>query len=408
MNRVLMDAADEIGLKKLDDFNRDEHIGYGRSQFTIVNGTRCSPAKAFLNPIRHRTNLHIIKHAFATSLSFGDNTTIRGVNFALRNKFSMRTIARKEVIISTGAVNTPKLLLLSGIGRRSVLDPVRIVQRADLGTGENLQDHVTVSLFFKFNRSSREVVNLTLEKILNLFIFTLKNRQQPLTNHFVSSVLAFANTVDIEDPFPDVQWEYNLFKKGGVSSILLIRDMGYNEQIVQSVHKAELEADVVMLRINVLNPESRGRIVLASNDPYVDPVINAGYLTNYEDLKTLIRAIRINEQMLSTESFRRNEAELHRLDIPACKFILFDSDEYWECYIRHMTTTLYHPAGTAKMGPDSDPGAVVDSRLKVKQIKNLRVIDASIMPFVVSGNLNAPTIMIGEKGADIIKQDYGL
>ncbi|XP_058821953.1 glucose dehydrogenase [FAD, quinone]-like [Topomyia yanbarensis] len=409
MNRVLTDAADEMGFQELADLNSDEYVGYGRSQFTIANGTRCSPAKAFLSTIQHRKNLHVIKHAFVTTVSFeGNGTAVRGVNFILRNRFSMRALARKEVIISAGAVNTPKLLMLSGIGRRSAIAPVGISQRADLDVGENLQDHVAIPLFFKFNRSSRGIVNLTLEKILNLFIFTLKNRQQPLTNHYVSSVIAFVNTVSSDDPFPDVQFEYTQFKKGGSSSIIVTRAMGYNEQIVQSVHKAELEADVVMARIHVLNPESRGKIRLASNDPYVDPIIDSGYLNDYEDLKTLVRAIRIQTQMLSTDSFRRNEAELHRLPIPACRFILYDTDEYWECYVRHLTTTLYHPSGTTKMGPDSDPGAVVDSRLKVKQVENLRVIDASIMPFIVSGNTNAPTIMIGERGADFIKQDYEL
>lgn len=406
-NRVLMKAAKQIGFKRLPDLNADQYVGYGRSQFTIINATRCSPAKAFLSSVRDRKNLHVIKHAFATSVSFAaDNNTARGVNFVLRNRFSMRAIASKEIILSAGAVNTPKLLMLSGIGRREDLVPLRIPLRAELNVGDNLQDHIAVPLFFKFNKSYKEILHLNLEKVLNLFEFIFKNPNQPLTNHDVSSVIIYMNTLNATDPYPDVQVEHYQFIKGGTSSILVTQAFGYDRDVVRSIHQAELEADVVMVRINVLNPVSRGRVTIRSNDPYVDPAIDAGYFSAYDDLRTLVRAIRIQQQMLNTDSFRQNEAEIHRISIPACKFIEYDTDEYWECYIRHLSVTLYHPAGTVKMGPESDLTAVVDSHLRVRKVKQLRVIDASIMPYIVSGNLNAPTIMIGEKGSDLVKQDY--
>ncbi|XP_055644521.1 glucose dehydrogenase [FAD, quinone]-like [Toxorhynchites rutilus septentrionalis] len=407
-NRLLMKAAKQMGFKRLSDSNAAQYVGYGRSQFTIVNATRCSPAKAFLSSIKDRKNLHVIKHAFATSISFAaDDKTARGINFILRNQYSMRALASKEVIISAGAVNTPKLLMLSGIGRKHDIVPLRIPLRADLNVGGNLQDHVAVPLFFKFNKSFQRFIHLNLEKVLNLFEFIFKNPNQPLTNHDVSSVIIYMNTLNATSPYPDVQVEHYQFIKGGDSSIVVTEAFGYDQDIVRSIHQAELEANVVMVRINVLNPKSRGRITLRSNDPYADPGIEAGYFSVYDDLRTLVRAVRIEQQMLNTESFRQNEAELHRLSIPACKFIEYDTDEYWECYIRHLSITLYHPAGTAKMGLDDDPTAVVDSRLRVRQVNRLRVIDASIMPYIVSGNLNAPTIMIGEKGSDLVREDHG-
>lgn len=407
MNNVLMEAAKEVGFEELDDLNADKHIGYGQSVFTIVNATRCSPAKAFLSPVRYRKNMHVIKHAFVTSIIFEQLNEARGVNFILQNQATLRAFARKEVIVSTGTVNTPKLLQLSGIGRNIDLDPFKIVQRANLNVGYNLQDHVAIPLFVKLKKSTAKPVNIYLEKIINLYNFLFKDRRQSTRNHDVSGVTILANTINVTDPYPDVHFEYILFKKGGISSILITRSFGFNEDVVESVHRAELEADVLLVRIHVLKPFSRGKVTLKSTDPYVDPLIKANYFNDYEDLKTLIRAIRIQQQMLTTDALRKNEAELHKIHLPACMFILHDSDEYWECYIRHLTLTLYHPAGTAKMGPSSDPEAVVDERLRVRNTTRLRVVDASIMPYIVSANLNAPTIMIGEKGADFIKEDNG-
>ncbi|XP_065093147.1 glucose dehydrogenase [FAD, quinone]-like [Ochlerotatus camptorhynchus] len=408
INTVLQMAAKEVGFVELKELNGNRNVGIGRAQFMIENGTRCSPAKAFLNPVKHRTNLHIIKHAFVTSISFSKENVAQGVNLILRNMHSLRAIAKREVILSTGVINTAKLLMLSGIGRQTDLAPLRILQRADLNVGYNLQDHVAIPLFYKFNKSSQTIINLTLEKVLNIFDYVLKNNSQPLTNHDMSSLTLNVNTVNATEPYPDVQVGYRLFKKGGITSYSVMQKMGYDWEIVESIHRAEQKADVVLALIGVLNPKSKGTIKLADGDPYSDPIIKPAYFSQYDDLKTIIRAIRIHQQMLTTATFRKNEAQLHQLNIPACAFIQYDTDEYWECYIRHMSTSMYHPAGTAKMGPDDDPEAVVTPQLKVRHIGNLRIIDASVMPQIVSGGLMAPTIMIGEKGADLLKEDHSM
>lgn len=407
MNGLMIAAAEEVGFEHLNNLNAARNLGIGRTKFMVENGTRCSPAKAFLNPVGHRNNLHVIKHAFATSISFmkDGSPTAQGVNFILRNKHNLRAIARREIVLSAGAVNTPKLLLLSGIGRMADLAPLNIIQRAELSVGYNLQDHVAIPLFYKFRKSSKRTVNLNLEKVLNLFDFSLKNRTQQLTNHHMGGLTLNMNTLNASESFPDAQVTYQLFKKGGFTSSAVLRKIGYDLQLVRSVHQAELEADVVMAMVSILEPRSRGTIKIVAADPYRDPAIKTAYFSDYDDLKTMIRAIRIHQQMLTTNAFLNNGAQLHRVNIPACAFILHDSDEYWECYIRHLSTSMYHPAGTAKMGPDDDPDAVVDERLRVRNIRNLRIVDASIMPEIVSAGLMAPTIMIGEKGADMLKED---
>lgn len=407
INRLFVKAAKELGFEHLSNLNADQNLGVTWTQFMIENGTRCSPAKAFLNPVKHRKNLHVIKHAFVTSISFtkDDFPKAQGVNFILRNKHNLRAIARKEIIVSAGAVNTPKLLLLSGIGRKSDLEPSNIVQRADLGVGYNLQDHVAIPLFYKFTKSSKRNINLNLEKVLNLFDFALKNRSQPITYHHMAGLTLNMNTLNASESFPDAQVVYQLFKKGGFTSYGVLRKIGYDLEMIRSVYQAEQEADVVMAMISVLEPKSRGTIKIVAADPYRDPAIRPAYFSEYEDLKTLIRSVRIHQQTLATNSFTKNGVQHYRLNIPACAFILYDSDEYWECYIRHLSTSMYHPAGTAKMGPDSDSEAVVDSRLRVRNVRNLRIVDASIMPRIVGAGLLAPTIMIGEKGANMLKQD---
>ncbi|XP_062559069.1 glucose dehydrogenase [FAD, quinone]-like [Armigeres subalbatus] len=405
LNRIVMTAANELGFENINDLSIAKNLGIGWAQFMVENRTRCSSAKAFLSTIRHRKNLHVMKHAFVTSISFTGDNVARGVNFILRNKHSLRAMARKEIVISAGAVNTPKLLLLSGIGRKVDLAPFNISLRANLNVGYNLQDHVAIPLFYKFSKLSQSDIYYNLEKVLNLFDFALKNRSQPLTSHHMAGLTLNLNTHNASGSFADAQVVYQPFKKGGFTSYSMLRKMGYNHQVVKSIQRIEQEADVVMAMICVLNPQSRGVIKLVTADPYQDPAIKAAYFNEYEDLKTLVRAIKIHQQMLTTNSFRNSGAQLHRLNIPACQFIQYATDEYWECYIRHVSVSMYHPAGTTKMGPDDDPEAVVDSRLKVKQVANLRILDASIMPRIVSGGLTAPTIMIAEKGADMVKED---
>lgn len=187
---------------------------------------------------------------------------------------------------------------------------------------------------------------------------------------------------------------------------MYLKQVGFSDAIQAALYEQNQKSEVMMVYVVLLNPKSFGKIELASANPFEKPSILANYLENDDDWATLRRGVRFKQSFAQTESFKAHEGDNLRLPLSACDGLLYGSDEYLNCYIGQMTMTVYHPVGTAKMGPATDEDAVVDSRLRVRSVPNLRVIDASIMPVLVSSNTNAPTIMIGEKGADFIKDHW--
>lgn len=408
LNGILKRAAMELGYNWIEDFNRDKHIGYGSSQHTIIGPTRCSPAKAFLTPIRHRANLHVIKHALVSRVLIDERNVATGVRFVIEGSQRVQQVtARREVIVAAGAINTPQLLMLSGIGPADELKKFDIPLKVDLNVGGNLQDHVAVPLFFKFYNVPDPYVDEQFAQMNELYKIAVQNRSQAVVRTGYLDTAAFLNTKNATDPYPDIQVLNFGFPKGGRYSEILTRNFEFTDTISASLLDIDRITSAVYVHITALNPKSRGRIRLASTNPQDYPIIEANYFENTDDLNVMVQGIRLQQLLLQTEEFRSAGATLHRINIPGCREHVYDTNEYWECYVRHLTITTYHPAGTAKMGPATDRDAVVDSRLRVRGIRGLRVIDASIMPLVISGNTNAPTIMIAEMGSDFIKQDHG-
>ncbi|XP_058821952.1 glucose dehydrogenase [FAD, quinone]-like [Topomyia yanbarensis] len=403
---ILKRATKEAGFNQLLEFNAEDHIGYSLFQYNIEGATRDSSAKAFLNPIQNRPNLHIIKNAFVVSLLYGPGNVVQGVDMIIGDRANLRAMARKEVILSAGTVNTPQLLMLSGIGKREDLEPLKIPLRAELSVGENLQDHVFVPIFYSLGKLISDIEQIESKMLIDLFEFTLLNRSQPVTYDRVISIVGFANTKSKTAIFPDIQFLNMFLAKEDIDAIQFFEGIGYETNILDSLTESVEQQDVVAVLVTGIQPRSRGKIRIKSTNPYRHPSIETGYFSDHDDLDVLRRGIRIQQKLFETETFKDYQTEPVVLSIADCDQLQYDSDDYWDCYIRHMSTTLYHPVGTAKMGPKTDPDAVVDEQLRVYGVSGLRVVDASIMPTITSGNTNAPTVMIAEKACDMIKTTH--
>lgn len=408
MAKSFIEAGYEMGYP-IRDINGKSQIGFNFHQFTMKNGLRHSTNMAFLSPARRRKNLHIRKNSQVTRIIF-DKTGRQaiGVEYVRKNK-TIRVFAKKEVIISAGAINSPHLLMLSGIGPKDHLMSIGINIVRDLpAVGRNLMDHVALSgLMFTLNSTD----SINMEKILNnastIHAF-LKHHTGPLSIPGGTEAIAF---IDISQPnnfdgYPDLEL---LPTTGSLASDLSFKKtFGIKEHVYNSFFVKAKQNNTLQIFPMILRPKSKGWIELKDSNPFRYPAIYPNYFSDESDLDIIVAGVRISQQLLKTNAMKRLNAKLWDIPVPGCKQFKFDSDAYWKCAARHLTMTIYHLSGTCKMGPIGDLTSVVDPRLRVQGINGLRIIDASIMPEIVSAHINAPVIMIAEKGSDLIKQDWGL
>lgn len=372
---ALIEAGQQAGYPVTPDFNGASQEGFGRYDLTIADGSRWSTATAYLRPVLGRRNLTVITAARTTRIVVERGRAV-AVDF-LRGKTPQRVDVAGEVLLCAGAVQSPHLLQLSGIGDPERLRAAGIATVHALpGVGENLQDHLDVIM----NWSTRGLVTAFsatrgLGQLKTGLNYLLRGqglgRQQFLeSGAFVCSREGLSR--------PDVQIH-------GVLAVM--RDHG----------KVRVNQDGISLHLCQLRPESRGRIVATSGDPLADPLIYANYLASPEDRRVMRACVKIG----------RDVASQHALD-PYRADELFPgasvrTDEEIDAWVRRSAETIYHPVGTCRMGADGDAMAVVDPQLRVRGLEGLRVVDASVMPTLVGSNTNAPTIMIAEKAADMIR-----
>ncbi|XP_050528328.1 glucose dehydrogenase [FAD, quinone]-like isoform X2 [Daktulosphaira vitifoliae] len=400
-------AGREIGYP-VRDINGESQIGFNFHQVTMKNGMRYSTNVAFLYPLKKRKNLHIRKKSHVTRIIF-DKTKRRaiGVEYARSNKI-YKVYARKEVIICGGAINSPQLLMLSGIGPKDHLVSKGIKVIRDLPVGRNLMDHVALGgLTFIVNDTNSIKSQRILDNPNSLYDF-MKYRTGPITIPGGTEAIAFFDLSRPRDPkgHPDLEL---LFINGAVSSDDSVRrSFGISNYLYDRVFKKTENKDAYMVFPMILRPKSKGFIELKDRNPFRYPAITPNYFSNEKDLDIIIAGVRICQHLTKTKALQSIGTRLWDIPIPGCESFAFDSDDYWKCAARQLTFTIYHLSGTCKMGPLKDPTAVVDPRLRVQGIERLRVIDASIMPEIPSAHTNAPTIMIAEKGSDMIKEDWGI
>lgn len=377
LSSLFVEAAVESGIPRAMDYNGPDQEGAALAQTTIHSGFRQSASKAFLHDALKRPNVELIKNATADRINVVDGTA-KSVTYRRQGK--KRTLhANCEVILCAGAIASPQLLMLSGIGPRNHLSDVGIETIIDLpGVGENLQEHCGVWIMHGVRKGIRTAnMDYNAWGILKhglRYLLTLDGQAATPT----SQALAFIKTSEAERA-PDVQIHF--------------MPMGYD---ISGSAISVLDSPAMMAVPNVSRPRSRGTLCLRSNDPLQPPLINPRLLDYKEDIERLIAACRAVRKIFETETFS-GIAENEIFPGPDVQ-----TDKEWEDVLRTHVGPVFHIAGTCKMG--SDDLSVVGSDLRVHGVGNLRVIDASIMPVITSGNTNAPTMMIAAKGADLIKQ----
>lgn len=369
-------AAQAAGYPFNPDYNGASQEGVGYFQLTARKGRRCSSAVAYLRPVRKRPNLKVVPHAHTARIVF-DGTRAAGVAYTDKSGREHVVRAHGEVILSSGAIGSPQILMLSGIGEAGHLKEHGIDVRADLpGVGKNLQDHLQARLVYKCNEPT---LNDEVRSYFDQFRIGLKYilfRAGPMAMA-ASLATGFLKTRP-ELETPDIQFHIQPWSADSPG---------------EGVHPfSAFTASVCQLR-----PESRGEIRLKDADHRTYPAIRPNYLATETDRRTIVDGVKIARRIAEHRPLSGKVSSEFRPGTDA------KSDEELLDWVRNWSTTIYHPTGTCKMGPD--PMAVVDARLRVRGVQGLRVADCSIMPEIVSGNTNAPAIMIGEKASDLILED---
>lgn len=378
---AFLDGAQEIGVPRTADFNGQEQEGAGYYQLTTFKGLRCSTATAYLRPARKRANLTVHTNAQATGLIL-DGSKVVGVNY-LRNgqANSAELNAGGEVLLSAGAIYSPQLLQVSGIGPAGLLQKLGVPLVVDLpGVGENLQDHLQIRLGFECTKpiTTNDALN-TLWGKMRMGMQWLMLRQGPLAVG-INQGGCFMRALPGEVATPDIQF-----------------------------HVATLSADMAGGKVHPysgftfsvcqLRPESRGYVRIKSADPLVTPEIQPNYLDTDLDRRTAVAAVKAARQIAQSSAMRPYVKREVKPGPDA------ETDEDLLAFSRDTGATIFHPSGTCRMGPEGDPMAVLDAHMRVRGVQGLRVIDASSMPTLVSGNTNGPIVMMAEKVVDLIREE---
>lgn len=376
LSKAFVEAGVQAGYPYRDDFNGGEQEGFGPCDSTIKadggKGVRSSTAFAYIHPVKDRKNLKIITGALATRVIVEHGRAV-GVEYVRRGRKEILH-ADREVLLSGGAINSPQLLQLSGIGDPTHLRSVGIAVKVDLpGVGQNLHDHLAVGLQCRSTQPNSLLSYVRPVRAAAALAHYLWNKEGPGAYHGVEALAFVKSQPDLIAPDIQYHFEMIMYRENGRH---IIPEHGFTPFL------------------NISRPKSRGWLKIRSADPTQHPLMQPNYFSDPDDIRVYREGIRIGRDILAQKAFDPYRGVEYGPG-PQAK-----TEAQIDQYLRECSESVYHPVGTCKMG--SDEMAVVDDRLRVRGVTALRVVDASIMPTIVSGNTNAPTIMIAEKAADFI------
>ncbi|XP_037515456.1 glucose dehydrogenase [FAD, quinone] [Rhipicephalus sanguineus] len=397
---AFLKAGQEMGYKIVDS-NAGEQTGFCPNQFTMRGKERWSTSKAFVIPVAgERPNLHISLFSMATRVLFEGKRAV-GVTF-LKDGAEQTALAAREVILSAGVANSPKLLMLSGVGPKDHLKELKIPVLADLPVGSELQDHVIVGGIGVHLRDPYNPGVSGVRAALDYYRYNTGAWTLPAG----AEAIAFVKTkyANASDDYPDVEIMLIGVPPSSAFVETYLTGQGLKQEVYDQYYKPFRGEPSFQMIPMVMRPKSRGFVKLRSADPLDDPVIDPRYYSHPDDVDVIVEGLKVCKQIADSEAFRAHGGKFWTVPFPGCEQHVQFSDEYWRCLALSFASTAAHPAGTCRMG--SDPLAVVDPRLRVRGgVTGLRVVDASVIPDMLSGHLNAPVVMIAEKAADMILED---
>jgi len=405
LEKVICSSFEHIGCQRIEDINdKDVEVGFVSMQGTVKNGRTFNTAKAYLGPTYGRENLKILKYATVTKVLI-DKTDMSATGIEVQTKFGqvLTVRARKEVILSAGAVGSAKILLASGVGPENHLSEMDVPVIKDLPVGNKfLITPVFTGLVISYDKAI--VNNQTDEEIAFKY---LARHSGLLSTPKGMNFGGFLNTGASGSQFADVEVHQFYIRKKSFSKLCELKSIyGFSDDVLSVYAKLNDERDISIFTIALINPKSTGSILLRNKNPFENPIVVANMLTNNDDVETLLEAIRLLSGIENSDAMKLLDVNLEDIDLDGCAKYQAKTEDHWKCLLKYMTSTTSSTAGSCRMGLETDPDAVVDEELNVIGVSNLRVVGRSVLPMITSAYSHMPCIMIAERAADIIQNKH--
>ncbi|XP_018326628.1 glucose dehydrogenase [FAD, quinone]-like [Agrilus planipennis] len=403
---LLKNGIEAIGAGNVSD--EYTNLGYFHTKAFVKDGQRNNFAKAFLSPIKNRNNLYFMSNATVLKVLFNSNDGKKatGIEVAVGGKiFNIK--AKREVVLTAGSINTPKILMMSGIGKAKHLRSIGIEPIADLPVGENLQIQITFPIFVGLKHDIDESTQEA--EIIDSIYEYVRYKRGKVAKTNVHGLVGLLNMKTVPYDNPTILMYHYYFRKKDALFEEYLNKMNLQKEIVKSLMRHNQENSIIIFMPTLIKPKSRGKVLLnCTNKERNPPVVMANFFSdpNNEDLQTLLSAFHYTLKLIDTQPYKTYKATLLNIDIPHCRNFKFCSEYHMRCMIKSLAHPSSNIAGTTKMGTICEPDTVLDDFMYVRKVRNLRVADASVFPEIVSGNTQATEAIVAERAAEYMRKKW--